>query len=97
MAKKQEYLGMEVKKKGNGFFIECGLAIDARSRIQAQKRLEDCKMKPIVVLTEREAHGLLGRLMTMLRPRAFGKKEERGLLESWQQLKKGVRKKGKAA
>lgn len=54
MAKKQKYLGMEVKKKGNGLFVDCALLIDAGSRKEAQNILEDYDvMKPIVVLTEK--------------------------------------------
>ncbi len=37
MVKKQKYLGMEVKKKGNGISVDCGLLIDAGSRKEAQK------------------------------------------------------------
>jgi hypothetical protein len=84
MAKKQKYLGMEVKKKGNGLFVECALLIDAGSRKEAQNILEDYDvMKPIVVLTEKEAHEMLKKLTHMLLPGNFGKKEERLL---WKRL-----------
>jgi len=76
MAKKQKYLGMEVKRKGNGFFVDCGLLIDAASRKSAQKLLEEFgDMKPIIVLTEKEAHEMLKTLIKLLRPIQFGKKE----------------------
>ena len=94
MIKARQYLGMEVKKKGNGLFVDCGLLVGARSRKEATKILEEyASMKPTAVLTEKEAREMLDRLTELLKPKNFGKKEERLLQQKLTSIEtKGQRK-----
>ncbi len=75
MAKKQKYHGLEVKKKGNGFFVDCGLLIDAGSRKKARELFrEHADMNPGIVLTEKESQDMLETLLHILRPKTLTKK-----------------------
>ena len=81
MAKEQKYLGMEVKKKGSGLFVDCALLINAYSRKQAIERFKKyADLNPDIVLTERESQTMLDKLLSLLRPRKLTKKEAKDIL-----------------
>lgn len=81
MAKEQKYLGMEVKKKGNGLYVDCALLINAYSRKQALERFRKyADLNPGIVLTEKESQAMLDKLLSLLRPRKLTKKEAKGIL-----------------
>ena len=81
MAKEQKYLGMEVKKKGKGLFVDCALLINAYSRKQALERFRKyADLNPGIVLTEKESQAMLDKLLSLLRPRKLTKKEAKDIL-----------------
>ena len=81
MAKEQKYLGMEVKKKGSGLFVDCALLINAYSRKQALEQFKKyADLNPGIVLTEKESQAMLDKLLSLLRPRKLTKKEAKDIL-----------------
>ncbi len=81
MAKKQNYLAMEVKKKGNGLYVDCGLLIDAYSRKQALERFREyADMNPGIVLTEKEARAMIKKLTAIFPPPTFTEKDAKAIL-----------------
>jgi len=76
MAKQQKYLGIGLVKKGNDLFVDCGLLSTANNRKAAEKMLRQFgDMKPVMVLTEKEAREMYDRLTTLLNPPKFTKKQ----------------------
>lgn len=76
MAKQQKYLGIGVVKQGDDLFVDCGLLSTASNRKAAEKMLREFgDMKPLMVLTEKEAREMYDRLTTLLNPPKFTKKQ----------------------
>ncbi len=82
MAKEQKYLGMGVVKKGSGYFVDCAMLYFARSRKEAASLLsEDGDMKPMVVLTEKEALEMYDLLTALLKKPKLSQKQLLDLIE----------------
>jgi len=65
-----------VVKKGADLFVDCGLLSTANNRKAAEKMLREFgDMKPVLVLTEKEAREMYDRLTTLLNPPKFTKKQ----------------------
>lgn len=94
MVNKQKFIAFEVKTKGRSWSVDCSSIIGPSTRKQAVKSLTDAEVKPIAVLTEREAKKTLDWLKVLLDPKRFDKKKESQLLALIKKSgKKPIRKK----
>ena len=80
MVNKQKFVAFEVKRKGRTWSVDCSSVIGPSTRKQAAKALADAEIKPIAVLTEREANKTLAWLKVLLDPKRFDKNHEHRLL-----------------
>lgn len=69
-----------MKRKGRAWSVDCSSVIGPSTRKQAAKAIADADIKPIAVLTEREANKTLAWLKVLLDPKRFDKNHERRLL-----------------
>jgi len=94
MFNKQIFIAFEVKRNGRTWSVDCSSVIGPSTRKQATKALADADIKPIAVLTEREANKTLDWLMVLLDPKRFDKKNQRWSVELINKIgKKSIRKK----
>lgn len=92
MAKQQKYLGIGVVKKGKELSVDCGLLSTANTRKAAEKMLKEYgDMKPLLVLTEKEALEMYDRLTTLLNPPKFTKKQINDMLKKLRSMTRKTR------